>query len=514
MPAGICRRGGAETGMRYAVISDLHGNRQALKAVLIDLRSVGVDQLICLGDCVGYGPCPAEVLESAYAHVHHFTLGNHDAVIAGRLAADCFNDRARAIIDWTQSALDRKSADFFNALPLVVYDQDFACTHAEFEEPGVFNYVFEAAAARPSFDACSEQALFIGHSHVPGLFVLGGSGVPHWLEPIDFSLEPGKRYLVNVGSVGQPRDRDIRASYVVFDSATGSVFFRKVPFDVDGYRDDLRRRRVSPEASYFLQLDRQMQPPPLRELVNFRPARSGEFVAGENDVRTLETSLRRLKRSNRRLWTLSFLLVLSTLGALGLTFGRRVIDPDISLTIPAMAETVCGAGVGVNEYFLAMPALTADMLAAESDGGTAIGSDYRMLHWSVVLGDPEYQQVYLTQADNRAQFRLVSDNSQASIRLVSSTVSMRRGQRMRVMATLFNQAVEQGFAEIYGEYIAPDGTVRRLASSTEHQLHQLTRWSPRAATCEPLREDGMVRLVLHAQFQGELRVRDMAMVRR
>ncbi len=503
--------------MRYAIISDLHGNRQALKAVLTDIRGIGVDQLICLGDCVGYGPRPAEVLELAYAHVHYFILGNHDAVIADRLTPDCFGENARKVIDWTRERLDAKSSQFFARMPLVLCGDGFACAHAQFANPGGFGYLFEAAAAAPSFDAFVEQFLFVGHSHVPGLFVLGGSGVPHWLEPLDFSREEGKRYLINVGSVGQPRDRDLRASYVIFDREQGDVFFRKVPFDIDGYRDDLRRSGLPRTSSCFLDLDERLRPRPLREMVDFRPARRSEFVRRERDVRSLESSLRQLKKSNRRLLVLAVcaFLISSAAVAWALARGGRsepAAELDSSWTVAALQELVEPVLARVGDELVGMPAVD-DFEAGEL---RPIDEDNRLLHWAFTLGDPESQRVAVERGeDGRAHFVVASRNPSQKIRIVSSAVELGREQRAQVRATFHNCAVERGFAELYSEYTAADGTVRRLNASMVDNLADLGRWSPRSATSEGLREDGgRLRYVLEFQFQGEARVRDCALVLR
>ncbi len=506
--------------MRYAVLSDLHGNRQALQAVLTDIRGIGVDRLICLGDCVGYGPCPGEVLESAYAEVNHFVLGNHDAVIAGRLTADCFQDEARAIIDWTRTRLDAKSGDFFRRLPLVLQDENFSCAHAEFSTPGAFNYIFDSAAALSSFSSCSEQTLFVGHSHVPGLYVLGESGVPHWLDPVDFALEPGKRYLINTGSVGQPRDDDVRASYAVFDIEQGNIFFRKVPFDIEGYRRDLEQAGLPVGGSRFLDLDRSLQKQPLRELVSFRPARDDEFVAGENDVQDLEASLGQLKKSNRRLLALSAFLALLVLFAAATAVrsrSRLVPEPEPGVVISAEQETLSAGGMQAGAQLLAMPVFpggsrrVVDNVKGGEKENLKIGSDSRLENWSISLGLSEKQEISLVRSGEEIHFQIVSGSTEFPVKLYSPPAPIESGQRVQVRATFFNQSVDRGFAEIYSEYTAADGTVRRLNASTIHDLTELDRWSPRAATSDEFQGGGSVRYVLEARFAGELLIRDCAM---
>ena len=222
--------------MRTAILSDVHANLQALNVVLTDIFSVGVDRIISLGDLVGYGPQPAEVLEVAYARLGHFVLGNHDAVIAGRMDPGVFNPAARAMIDWTASRVAGKARAFLATQPYILTGTAFRCSHGNPASPATFAYLLEAADASAAWSAAPEPCLFVGHSHVPGLYVLGPSGTPHWLAPQDFAFEEQKRYIVNVGAVGEPRDGDVRASYCIFDEERREVFFRRVAFDLEAYR--------------------------------------------------------------------------------------------------------------------------------------------------------------------------------------------------------------------------------------------------------------------------------------
>ncbi|MFW5803129.1 MAG: metallophosphoesterase family protein, partial [Verrucomicrobiota bacterium] len=191
--------------MIYAVISDLHANRQAVNSVLTDIDANGADAVICLGDVVGYGPAPAAVLQTVHARVDHILLGNHDAVVGGRLDPGCFNPGARKIIEWTAGQVDGKARTFLGSLPAVLTGDGFRCAHAEFEMPLRYSYILEEDDAAASWSVCEEQLLFVGHSHRPALFVTGQSGRTYQLDAQDFQAENGKRYIVNVGSVGQPR---------------------------------------------------------------------------------------------------------------------------------------------------------------------------------------------------------------------------------------------------------------------------------------------------------------------
>ena len=226
--------------MIYAFVSDIHANLQAWNVVLADIRARKVDSIVCLGDIVGYGPRPAEVLSSVYSHVPEIVLGNHDAVVADLLDVDLFNDDAKRMIQWTKKQLGPKAVEFFNDLPYVIGYDGFAVSHADFSDPEAFNYLEDEEYARLSWEAEPEEDLmFIGHTHVPCIHMLKSDDSYRFYDPIDFHIEEGNRYIVNVGSVGIPRGDDIRASYVTFNTEDKSVNFHKVAFDLDAFRKDV-----------------------------------------------------------------------------------------------------------------------------------------------------------------------------------------------------------------------------------------------------------------------------------
>ena len=231
--------------MRYAILSDVHANAAALRAVLTDAADMHAERIVCLGDVLGYGPEPVEALELVYRRAHVCLAGNHDDAVSGRCSADDFTDIAAAAILRHRSVLAQKAIDWLRHLPYEcefaaadggTADGAFACAHGDFSDPKHFDYVLEPADAMPSWRERSEQLLFVGHTHKPGIFVLGESGVPHALVPMDFVLEDGKRYLVNVGSVGYPRSGVCRSFYCIYDDQSRAVFFRSLPFDLEQYR--------------------------------------------------------------------------------------------------------------------------------------------------------------------------------------------------------------------------------------------------------------------------------------
>lgn len=220
--------------MIYAVISDIHANETALRKVLEDAGAQGAGCIICLGDVVGYGPSPAETIALLKESNATAVFGNHDAAVLGRGGEDDFIDLARDAVSRHREALSQKDRDFLSGLPYVMTFAEAVAAHGDFTEPERFFYIENEQDARANFDAVDFRLAFVGHTHVPGVFLTGCSGAVYKIEPQDFTLEDEKRYIVNPGSVGYPRERDGKcfSSYVLYDSEERSVSFRFLPFVV------------------------------------------------------------------------------------------------------------------------------------------------------------------------------------------------------------------------------------------------------------------------------------------
>ena len=214
--------------MRYAILSDIHSNKQAFQAVLRDIKTLKINEIISLGDLIGYGPSPAEVLALARKHIDHSILGNHDAVFCNKMDSENFNDNAKMMLEWSGSQVNEKAGEYFSAFPLGMRGEGFRVTHANFVNPGEFKYMLTPEDAMNSFNKYHEDIMFIGHSHIPCIFVVGDSQTVHKLSAQNFQVEAGKRYIVNVGSVGDPRDNDPRASYLIYDTVRKNVDFRRI----------------------------------------------------------------------------------------------------------------------------------------------------------------------------------------------------------------------------------------------------------------------------------------------
>lgn len=220
--------------MRTAVISDIHANRIALEAVLADAERLGVDSIVCLGDVVGYGPEPVACIELVRSRCAWTLAGNHDDAVSGRREHSDFVDEAADAVVRHRAALSREDRSWLGDLPYVREGENWIAAHGSPVSPEEFGYVDDETSAKSVFDACPAQLIFVGHTHEPGLFVTGRSGRVYRLPPTDFSLEPHKRYLVNVGSVGYPREAGgvCRSSYVVYDSGENALVFRFLPFSI------------------------------------------------------------------------------------------------------------------------------------------------------------------------------------------------------------------------------------------------------------------------------------------
>ncbi len=273
--------------MRYAILSDIHANAAALKAVLTDAADMHAERIVCLGDVLGYGPEPVEALELTYRRAHVCLAGNHDDAVSGRYPVEEFTEIAAAAVMRHRAALAQKAIDWLRHLPHTCEFQSadggsadgaFACSHGEFYDPKHFDYILEPADAMPSWRERTEQLLFVGHTHKPGIFVLGESGVPHALEPMDFTLQPGRRYVVNVGSVGYPRSGACRSFYCIYDDQSRTVFFRSLPFDLEEYRAKMNGQGMD-EAPWIKTRARERKPTEIRGTEKFsKPEKKKKVV--------------------------------------------------------------------------------------------------------------------------------------------------------------------------------------------------------------------------------------------
>lgn len=219
--------------MRTALISDIHGNLEALTAVLEDIDNQDVDKIHSLGDVVGYGADPKACLDLVIDRCDARLMGNHEYTVLGLQSMDYYNEAAKTAITWTRSRLLEEDLSAIADFKIDFAADDYYLVHSSPYQPERWHYIFTEEEARLAFQHLKGSICFYGHSHVPTV-ISGGDGTKirlragHTFEP---DLEEC-RYLVNVGSVGQPRDRDPRACYAIFDDEQSLVTLRRVEYDI------------------------------------------------------------------------------------------------------------------------------------------------------------------------------------------------------------------------------------------------------------------------------------------
>lgn len=218
--------------MRILIISDIHANLNALEAVLAEAGDI--DAVWCLGDLVGYGPDPEECVK----RVRNLPglkciIGNHDAAALKQIDTDTFNPEARYAIKWTQGRLSDSSQAFLSSLPEMIELDQVTLTHGSPRHP-VWEYLLDTRAATMNFDHFNTDYCFVGHTHLPVMYYLSGeSRVAQLIVPEPNSVTKlSPRTILNPGSVGQPRDRDPRASFVLYDPNEETWDYRRISYDI------------------------------------------------------------------------------------------------------------------------------------------------------------------------------------------------------------------------------------------------------------------------------------------
>jgi predicted phosphodiesterase len=241
--------------MRLGILSDIHANYEALSAVLEAYRDEAIDIYYCLGDTVGYGGSPNECAEIIRGLVKATVLGNHDAAVAGRMDYSYYYEAARTALDLHAQMLSPENMQWLRGLPYKVELDEYGLhlCHGSPIRLEEFEYIFAPEQAReclPMYDELADLTL-IGHSHLCKVFALTPGSVEE-LPPIDFPLERDKKYVVSVGSVGQPRDYDNRASYTVFDTDKRVFEFKRIEYDIETAADKVLRARLERNFAHRL----------------------------------------------------------------------------------------------------------------------------------------------------------------------------------------------------------------------------------------------------------------------
>jgi len=241
--------------LRYAIISDIHGNIQALESVLGVINNLEVDRVICLGDVVGYGAKPVECISLIRETCDTVLLGNHDAAAIEKCSVDYFNPAARSAIEWTRKVLSGKDVEYLDSLPYLYKGEAFTATHATYSNPENWGYIFSAYEADIEFNVFEMPLLFYGHTHYPVVFSLGSENVDSQYVS-GLSLDGELRYLINVGSVGQPRDGNPDACFLTYDQEEVKIEYHRVPYDIEGSQRDIMKTGIPRELALRLSIGR------------------------------------------------------------------------------------------------------------------------------------------------------------------------------------------------------------------------------------------------------------------
>ena len=248
--------------MKYAIMSDVHANPKALETALADAHKAGCGKFILLGDVTGYGYDPKRTLELVRANFDVVLLGNHDSACV-ELEPE-WEVRVNNNYDLDRMACEQLSEEERAWLRKCAYqheEPDFICTHGDFTQPKMWNYILDKAAAERNFRFRNEQLMFCGHTHHAAIWALTGKGVcrpklEHRFrqpaakkESISFKLNPASRYIVNVGSVGYPRN-DLCSAYGIFDADVRRMTIRRLPFDFKSYITEMLDRKL--DLPYWL----------------------------------------------------------------------------------------------------------------------------------------------------------------------------------------------------------------------------------------------------------------------
>jgi predicted phosphodiesterase len=216
--------------MKYAIIADIHGNLDAFQVVLDDIKAQNATHIVCLGDVVGYNARPKECLQIVRDMNIPCVKGNHDEYCSSEDALEGFNPHAADAVHWTRNQLNEEDKLWLRELKYTRMAANFTMVHATLDAPQRWGYVFDKLAAAASFPYQNTQMCFFGHTHVPVAFmrdsvVRGGTYSK-------FKIDPAKKYFINVGAVGQPRDNNPKCAYVIYDMDAGTIELRRLDYDI------------------------------------------------------------------------------------------------------------------------------------------------------------------------------------------------------------------------------------------------------------------------------------------
>ena len=217
--------------MKYALISDVHANLEALTAVLEEIESMDIDNIFCLGDAIGYGANPEECAKIIQGKCDICLMGNHEAAVVGNLDISYFTQYAKDAALWTRNNVSEETLNWASNLPLISTMHNFTLIHGSLYQPEMFNYVQTIADAEYNFNVLQTDILFLGHSHQPLAF-FNTEPMTYTLGP-EIELDNSDKVIVNIGSVGQPRDENPLSCFAVYDTEENLVELFRVEYDYE-----------------------------------------------------------------------------------------------------------------------------------------------------------------------------------------------------------------------------------------------------------------------------------------
>ena len=232
--------------MKYALLSDIHSNLEAFQAVLQDLAKEKVDDVFFLGDIVGYGADPGRCIELLQELTTHSIAGNHDWAAVGLTGTEYFNPVAKTAIEWTAGKITACQQTFLAQLPLTKNYPPVTLVHATPHHPEAWDYLLSCEEASHSFTNGDQQICFIGHSHTPITFVEDKEGMISVLSDTTFTLKDAHRYIINVGSVGQPRDGNPQAAYGIYHADDARFILKRIPYTIERAQEKIIEAGLPP----------------------------------------------------------------------------------------------------------------------------------------------------------------------------------------------------------------------------------------------------------------------------
>ncbi len=239
--------------MRYGIFSDIHGNLEALTAVLEAYQSERIDTYFCLGDVVGYGANPNECIQCVDQIVSKCIAGNHDWAVLEKIDITYFNLVAKQAIVWTKRHISEAGLRFLKNLTLSFKNNDLILVHGTLHNPEEFIYLFDGMQAAQTFTLMDRQVCFLGHTHVPQIIIQKDQHI-FYSPTTDVRLEDDQKYIINVGSVGQPRDGNPGATYCIYDTELKTVLIKRTPYNIEEAQQKIITAGLHPFLAHRLMI--------------------------------------------------------------------------------------------------------------------------------------------------------------------------------------------------------------------------------------------------------------------